>query len=94
MPVQIVLINLMPLTAVGKVFKPPLRWNAAQRVFTQSLAPLIEHGIRCEVSVGAHDKHGSLATVTIQGVLIVSREAVAQQVHERLDPFVIRHEIH
>ena len=93
-PVQIVLIDPMPVTGVGKVFKPQLRWNAAQRVFTQSLAPLIEQGIRCEVSVGAHDTHGSLATVTIQGVPIGSREAVAQQVHEKLNPFVIRHEIH
>ena len=93
-PVQIVLIDPMPLTGVGKVFKPQLRWDAAQRVFTQSLSPLIEQGIRYEVSVGAHDTHGSLATVTIQGVPIGSREAVAQQVHEKLDPFVIRHEIH
>jgi fatty-acyl-CoA synthase len=93
-PVQIVLIDPMPLTGVGKVFKPQLRWDAAQRVFTQMLGPLIEQGIRCEVSVGAHDTHGSLATVTIRGVPIGSREAVAQQVHERLNPFVIRHEIH
>ena len=93
-PVEIVLIDPMPVTGVGKVFKPQLRWNAAQRVFTQTLTPLIEQGIRYEVSVGAHDTHGSLATVTIQGVPIVSREAVAQQVHERLNPFVIRHEIH
>jgi fatty-acyl-CoA synthase len=93
-PVQIVSIDPMPLTGVGKVFKPQLRWNAAQRVFTHTLAPLIEQGMRCEVSVGAHGTHGSLATVTIQGVPIGSREAVAQQVHERLNPFVIRHEIH
>ena len=93
-PVEIVLIDPMPVTGVGKVFKPQLRWNAAQRVFTQTLAPLIEQGIRYEVSVGPHDTHGSLATVTIQGVPIGSREAVAQQVHETLDPFVMRHEIH
>ena len=28
-PVQIFQINPMPLTGVGKVFKPQLRWNAA-----------------------------------------------------------------
>ena len=93
-PVQIVLIDPMPVTGVGKVFKPQLRWNAAQRVFTQSLAPLIEQDIRCEVSVGAHDTYGSLATVTIQGVPIGSREAIAQKVHEKLNPFIMRHEIH
>jgi fatty-acyl-CoA synthase len=35
----------MPGTGVGKVFKPQLRWNAAKRVFTKTLAPLIEQGI-------------------------------------------------
>ncbi len=93
-PQQIILIDPMPLTAVGKVFKPKLRWDAAQRVFARSLAPLVEQGIRCEVTVVAHDTHGSLATVTIKDVPAESREAVAQRVHERLDPFVMRHEIH
>jgi fatty-acyl-CoA synthase len=92
-PAQIILIDPMPLTAVGKVFKPQLRWHAAQRVFTQSLAPLAEQGLRYEVSVGAHSTHGSLAVVTIPGVPVGSRETVARQVDERLDPFVIRHEI-
>ena len=92
-PQQIILIDPMPLTAVGKVFKPKLRWDAAQRVFARSLAPLIEQGIRCEVNVVAHDTHGSLATVTIKDVPAESREAVAERVHEGLDPFVMRHEI-
>ena len=92
-PVQIVLIEAMPLTGVGKVFKPQLRWDAAQRVFTQTLAPVVEQGIDCKVNVGAHGTHGSLATVTIHGVATGSREVVAQQVHEKLNPFVIRHEI-
>jgi fatty-acyl-CoA synthase len=92
-PVQIILIEAMPLTGVGKVFKPRLRWNAAERVFLETLTPLAEQGIHCDVSVGAHGTHGSLATVTIRDVPLGSREAVAQQVHDRLNPFVIRHEI-
>jgi len=93
-PTQLYLMDNIPLTAVGKVFKPKLRWDAAQRVFARSLAPLVEQGIRCEVNVVAHDTHGSLATVTIKDVPAESREAVAQRVHEGLDPFVMRHEIH
>ena len=92
-PVAIIPIDPMPLTGVGKVFKPQLRWDAARRVFAQSLAPLADQGIRAEVSVGAHGTHGSLATVTIHGVAPGNREDIAKQVHERLDPFVIRHHI-
>ncbi len=92
-PVAIVPIDPMPLTGVGKVFKPQLRWDAARRVFSDALAPLVARGTACEVTVGAHGTHGSLATVTIRGVAPEAREAVAREVHERLDPFVIRHEI-
>ena len=92
-PVAIVLIDPMPLTGVGKVFKPQLRWDAARRVFTQALAALAEQGLGVAVDVGAHGTHGSLATVTVREVAPAAREAVAAAIRERLDPFVIRHEI-
>ena len=92
-PAGIILIDAMPLTGVGKVFKPQLRWDAARRVFTQTLASLAEQGIKCEVRVGAHGTHGSMATIMIPDVPSGKREAVAQLVHARLDPFVMRHEI-
>ena len=92
-PVEIIPIDPMPLTGVGKVFKPQLRWDAARRVFAQALAPLAEQGIHCKVSVGAHGTHGSLATVTVDGAAPDVREAIAADIHARLDPFVIRHHI-
>ena len=66
-PVQIIPIDPMPLTGVGKVFKPQLRWDAAKRVFTGVLSPLRERGVDCTVDVGAHGSHGSIATVTLAG---------------------------
>ena len=92
-PVGVIAIDPMPQTAVGKVFKPQLRWDATQRVFTQALAPLAEQGIKANVSVAAHGTHGSLATVALDNVPEAQRAAVAEQVHKVLDPFVIRHEI-
>ncbi len=90
-PVEIVVIDPMPLTGVGKVFKPQLRWDATRRVFERMLAPLAKQGARFEVHVGAHGTHGSLATVTVRDVAGAAREDVARQVSTRLDPFVIRH---
>ena len=92
-PVQIIPIDPMPLTGVGKVFKPQLRWDAAQRVFAKVLTPLVEQGIDCQVKVGAHGSHGSIATVTIAGVPQERRAAVAGEVDKLLGPFVIRHEV-
>jgi fatty-acyl-CoA synthase len=92
-PVQIIPIDPMPLTGVGKVFKPQLRWDAAKRVFTNILAPLVERGMNCKVEVGPHGSHGSIATVTIANVPEHEREAVANEVHTLLAPFVMRHQI-
>jgi fatty-acyl-CoA synthase len=92
-PVQIIAIDPMPLTGVGKVFKPQLRWDAAQRVFSGVLSPLLERGIGCKVKVGPHGSHGSVAVVTLSGVREEQREAVLNEVHTMLAPFVIRHEV-
>jgi fatty-acyl-CoA synthase len=92
-PVQVIPIDPMPLTGVGKVFKPQLRWDAAGRVFDKVLSPLRERGIDCKVKVGAHGSHGSIATVTLAGVPADRREAVAGEVHTLLAPFVMRHEV-
>jgi fatty-acyl-CoA synthase len=92
-PVQVIAIDPMPLTGVGKVFKPQLRWDAAGRVFDKVLAPLRERGIDAKVKVGAHGSHGSIATVTLTGVPNDRREAVAGEVHTLLAPFVMRHEV-
>jgi fatty-acyl-CoA synthase len=92
-PVRIIPIDPMPLTGVGKVFKPRLRWDAATRVFTAVLSPLCERGIDCKVEVGPHGSHGSIATVTLRSVSEASREAVTNEVDTLLGPFVMRHQV-
>ena len=92
-PVQVIPIDPMPLTGVGKVFKPQLRWDAAARVFTTVLAPLVDRGVDCRVEVGPHGSHGSIATVTLAGVPQDAREAVAREIDTLLAPFVMRHQI-
>ncbi len=92
-PVDILLVDPMPLTGVGKVFKPRLRWLASERVFERTLAPLAEKGAVCRVLVAAHGTHGSLATVTVSGVLPSFRQAVGNEIRRHLAAFTLRHEI-
>ncbi|HXD41215.1 MAG TPA: acyl-CoA synthetase [Ramlibacter sp.] len=91
-PVHVYLIEAMPLTGVGKVFKPQLRWDAAQRKVTRMLAELQSAELHVAVAVAPHAVHGSLVTVGLQGSN-ANREAVEREVHQRLDPLVIKHEI-
>ncbi|MEO7338367.1 MAG: acyl-CoA synthetase, partial [Caldimonas sp.] len=44
-PVQIYFVDTVPLTAVGKVFKPALRWEAARRAVQRMLADLARPGL-------------------------------------------------
>ena len=92
-PVQIIPVDPMPLTGVGKVFKPQLRWDAATRVFGNVLAPLNERHIDWKVKVGPHGSHGSIATVTLGRVPEEKRAAIEAEVDVLLAPFVMRHEV-
>ncbi len=93
-PVQLFFTDTIPLTAVGKVFKPALRWDATRRAVCLLLADLQPPlGATITVEVGAHAVHGSLITVAITGATQPSRELLVQQVHERLNPLATRHEV-
>jgi len=92
-PVAVHFVAPMPLTGVGKVFKPALRWDAARRVAERLVSDLLPPGASAEVVVRAHESHGSLMTVTLAGVPPAQRAALEARVHERLDPLVMRHEV-
>ena len=92
-PVALWFIEALPLTAVGKVFKPALRWDAAQRRVTELLADLAVQDIGMTVRVGPHPEHGTLISVALTGVEGVARTALVQQIDARLDPLALRHEV-
>ena len=84
----------MPLTAVGKVFKPALRWDAAQRAVTQLLADLQQQaGSELTVEVGAHAVHGSWSRSGILGIPEAEQAALAQQVEERVGRLELHHQV-
>ena len=80
----------MPLTGVGKIFKPSLRYDAAVKVFTSELAPLCQNGTDIAVTVDNHPVHGTVATVTVRGG---ERETLAPLIAEKLGPYTLRHEV-
>ncbi len=90
-PVALYFVDSVPQTAVGKVFKPALRLDAAQRAVTRLLAGMAPDAATLRVEVGAHPVHGSLITVTLGGVAEPQRAALGQAVSQRLDPLTLRH---
>ncbi|MFP6747130.1 MAG: acyl-CoA synthetase [Alphaproteobacteria bacterium] len=64
-PAAIHQMSELPLTQVGKIFKPALRWEAARLVLQRELSAIAKDA--AVVSVAAHATHGTLATITVAG---------------------------
>ena len=90
-PVEVHLVEKIPLTLVGKIFKPELRWDAARRVLTQQLTPLAEKGLEVAVSVGADPVHGTLVTISLKGE--GRRDTLEKEVKTILAPFGLAHKV-
>jgi fatty-acyl-CoA synthase len=87
-PVQVVPIPQMPLTGVGKIFKPALRLDAAQRAFEAALTPIKAEGVTVEVTVRNDATHGTLAVVRVSGL---PKDTAIKRCAELLGGFQIRH---
>lgn len=57
------------------------------------LAELVPSGASLEVRVAAHEVHGQLITVAVTGVASVQRDPLERQIHERLNPLVMAHQL-
>lgn len=90
-PVAIHVLDAIPLTGVGKVFKPALRDDAARRVAEGLLDGLDVAGL--SVAVGPDPVHGSVLTVSVPGVPDAEREALGAEIAKRLGPLTIRHRV-
>lgn len=89
-PADIHILDAMPLTGVGKIFKPALRQNAVSKIFGAELEELQKDGIGIEITVDNHAIHGTLATVAASG----GEEAtVKAAIKEKLGPYTVRHEV-
>lgn len=74
-PKDVWIIDALPVTAVGKTFKPALRHDAIRRVFEERLAE-VAPGVRVEVR--SDDRHGQLAHIHVPGLDDARRSALEQ----------------
>jgi fatty-acyl-CoA synthase len=92
-PTQLYIVDNVPLTAVGKVFKPALRTDAAERAVRRMLAPILQpEACTADVQVAKHEQHGTFMTVKVTGPA-GARERVMKQVKARLDPLTLKHQL-
>ncbi|OGB03656.1 MAG: acyl-CoA synthetase [Burkholderiales bacterium RIFCSPHIGHO2_12_FULL_69_20] len=96
-PVALHLIETMPLTAVGKIFKPALRLDAMRRVAEQLLqTALAGQGADASawtVAVLPDATHGQVIRVTLTAPAGPQRQALEAAVHQALGPLALHHEV-
>jgi fatty-acyl-CoA synthase len=89
-PTHIYIKDKMPYTAIGKIFKPELRYEAIKLSFEETLASLKNTEMDFVITVNPHAVHGQLATVIIPEN---SAETLAQQIKVLLQVFAVVTEI-
>ena len=92
-PKQVFIVPQIPLTPVGKIFKPALRWESIRKVYQQELSVLEGMAGKTEVTVTEDKVHGSLVTVTIIPLPGVAEETIREKVAEVLARYTVRYQL-
>jgi fatty-acyl-CoA synthase len=93
MPKEVILSDSIPLTPVGKIFKPALRWDCIRRVYETELQALEDLVESVEVKVGEDKVHGSLATVIVRPATRVSPDVIEKRVSDILGRHTVKYRL-
>ncbi|MCK5912600.1 MAG: AMP-binding protein, partial [Desulfuromusa sp.] len=92
-PKAIHIVDEINLTAIGKVFKPALRWDATRRIYQQELSALGHLAESIDVSVNEDLVHGTAATICIKPAEGVEPGVIRSKVSEILKLYSIHYEL-
>lgn len=89
-PADIHFVDVMPLTGVGKIFKPALRADAIEKVFSQELDALALGDIQYTITVENHPAHGMMGLIGLTGA---KDDTLAADIGSKLGAYTVHHEI-
>jgi len=90
-PKEVYIVDQIPLTPVGKIFKPSLRWQAIQRVYQSELDALADYAESIQVSVREDKIHGALAVIKIEAAPDTSIDELKQKVDDILARYTVKY---
>jgi fatty-acyl-CoA synthase len=93
LPKEIHIVDQIPLTAVGKIFKPALRWDATRRIYEAELEKLGQMVESVQVQVGEDKVHGTLALIRIKATPDADQNEIKKRITEILARYTIHYEI-
>ena len=92
-PKDIKIIDDMPVTAIGKIFKPDLRRLITKDVFDQELAALKDQVAALTVVVEPDKIHGTLAHIKASPAKGVEAAKVKEEIDKILGKFAVKYEV-
>ncbi len=92
-PKEILIIDQIPLTAVGKIFKPALRWDATQRVYEKELTALKDLSENVSVNVKEHKVHGTIVNISVKAKEGVTGQEIKKRIREILTRYTLHYEV-
>ncbi len=92
-PKEVAIMDEIPLTPVGKIFKPALRWKAIQNVYQTELEALGDMAESIAVAVSEDKVHGSLAVITIKAASPTSEDQIKEKVDAILARFTVKYNL-
>jgi fatty-acyl-CoA synthase len=92
-PKEVTIIDEVPLTPVGKIFKPALRWKAIQKVYQVELEALGDLAESVEVAVSEDKVYGSLAAITIKAAPQATEDQIKDKVNEILARYTVKYNV-
>ncbi|CAB1063436.1 Long-chain-fatty-acid--CoA ligase (EC [Olavius sp. associated proteobacterium Delta 1] len=90
-PKAVYIIDQIPLTPVGKIFKPSLRWQAIQHVYQTELNALADLAESIQVSVREDKIHGALAVIKIKSAPDRTIDELKQKVDDILARYTVKY---
>lgn len=92
-PKEVFIVDEIPLTPVGKIFKPSLRWDAVMYVYKKDIEELGDIIESVDVAVGEDKIHGSRARITVKAGSGASAADVEEKIKAALARYTIRYEL-
>jgi fatty-acyl-CoA synthase len=92
-PKEVSILNELPMTPLGKIFKPALVWDATRRVYEEELSALGDLARSVTVNVGEDKTHGKLAKITVEAAPGVKPEEIRAKIDTILTGFTVKYEV-
>jgi len=92
-PKAVHIIETLPLTPVGKIFKPALRWDVIEKVYDQELQALGDLVEQVTVRAGEDKVHGTRVDIVVTPAAGSDAAAIRQKIGDILARYTLTYEV-